>query len=145
MIFGRIFQISFFHTSQMSSAQAGLARIGHWTFPSCNTLCVYLKERYLIISSAHPILWGFPSMSNECWTHLPTFILPYVAEVIIITWSGLHLALNVSQLQYSLSKSELKCFNTPHCFQVICNAMLILCKDIEYHTLSSNHGAIGEI
>ena len=134
MSFGHIFQVSFGHSSQMSSAWPRLAGIGHWTFPSCNTLYGDLNKRYLIISSAHPILWGFPSMSNECWTHLPTFILPYVAEAIITTWSGLHLALNVSQLQYSLSKSESKYFNTPHCFQVVCKAMFVLCMVLEQHT-----------
>ncbi len=84
----------------------------HWRSPSCNTLYGDLKERYLIISSAQPSLWGFPWMSNECWTQRPTLILPYMAEVINTIWSWLHLAVNVSQLQYSLSISESKRFRT---------------------------------
>ncbi len=39
-------------------------------------------------------------------THLPIRIRPYIAEVMTMTWPRLHVALNVSQLQYSLAISD---------------------------------------
>ena len=106
--FGHIFQVSFVHSWQMSSAQPRLARNGHWTSPSCNTLCVDLNKRYLIISSAHPNWCRFPWLSKVSCTHLPILILPYLADVISTTWPFGHCALNVSQLQYSLWRSKFR-------------------------------------
>ena len=55
------------------------------------------------MSSTHPITEGSPEASYVRGTHLPSFILPYIAVVINTTWSGWQWAVKVSQLQYSRS------------------------------------------
>ena len=49
---------------------------------------------------------GFPASSYALGKHLPNRIRPYFAAVIRTTSPGLHTALNVFQLQYSLTISE---------------------------------------
>ena len=54
-----------------------------------------------MIFASHPIAL------DDMVTHRPIRILPYLADVITITWPRLHVALKVSQLQYSCALSEL--------------------------------------
>ncbi len=44
--------------------------------------------------------------SLERVTQRPILIRPYRADVMTMTWPRLHVALNVSQLQYSLAISD---------------------------------------
>ena len=97
---------SFVRSLQMSSGWFLQCCIGHWMFPNYNTLSENLNEKYLIISSSHPKACWFPWSSYVFWTHLPSLIRPYFADVISMTSFGWHWALNVSQLQYSLWRSK---------------------------------------
>ena len=68
---------------------------------------IWIGKAYFIISSEQPTSSSsLVSASIVLLIHLPNFILPYLALVIRMTCSGLHCALKVSQLQYSLVKSE---------------------------------------
>ena len=76
----------------------------HWRSPSCNTLWADLNAKsYFIISSVQPMsVVFFVCASSVFRMHLPNFMRPYLALVIITTSPGLQCALKVSQLQYSL-------------------------------------------
>ena len=99
-----IFRIACVRTLTTSLKRSHLVYTRHWTSPNCRILWVYLNtdQKYTLVY-LHCSLLGMDSLayrrSPEC------LFLPYLAVDITITSPGLHPALKVSQLQYSLAKS----------------------------------------